>query len=274
MTTSPRPEPIPETAPPRANILGVGVSAVNMGEAVRIAVDAARAGRRGYVCVTGVHGIMESQKDDELRRIHNRSLLTVPDGMPTVWVGRAQGHRAMGRVYGPDFMRAVCRSSGEHGLTHFLYGGQPGVADALSERLQADFPGLRIVGADTPPFRPLDAAEERALAETVARLKPDFFWVGLSTPKQERFMAAYLPRLDVRVMAGVGAAFDVNTGRLQDAPAWMKRAGLQWLHRLAQEPGRLWKRYLIIIPQFLYRIALQLTGLRRYGLDTAKEMKD
>lgn len=271
MTTRPLPEPDPEPAPPRVNVLGVGISAVNMDEAVRRVVAAARAGRRGYVCVTGVHGVMESQQNEALRAIHNASLLTVPDGMPTVWVGRARGHRTMGRVYGPDLLRAVCQASVPHGLTHFLYGGQPGVAEALRDRLQAEVPGLLVAGVYTPPFRPLAEAEERALADEVARQRPDFFWVGLSTPKQEHFMAAYLARLETRVMLGVGAAFDVRTGRIQDAPAWMKRSGLQWLHRLAQEPGRLWKRYLINNPLFLYRILLQFLGIRTYPMASAEK---
>lgn len=259
-------QPDVDAAPPRVNILGVGVSAVNMGEAVRLVVNAARLGRRGYVCVTGVHGIMESQGDPDLGRIHNGSLLTVPDGMPTVWVGRARGHGAMGRVYGPDFLVACCQASIEHGLTHFLYGGNEGVAEALRERLQSRLPGLRIVGTYTPPFRPLNADEAKDLRDRVARLKPDFFWVGLSTPKQERFMADALPRLDTRIMVGVGAAFDLHTGRMRDAPAWMKRSGLQWLHRLVQEPKRLWRRYLINNPRFLYGILLQFLGLRHYPL--------
>ncbi len=139
-----------------------------------------------------------------------------------------------------------------------------GVADQLKNELTRKFPGLQIVGAKTPPFRPLNASEIADLQAKISRLRPDFFWVGLSTPKQERFMAEYLPKLETKVMVGVGAAFDIHTGRAQDSPDWVKSAGLQWLHRLLQEPSRLWKRYLINNPIFLYKMTSQLLGLTKY----------
>ena len=252
---------------PRANVLGVGVSAVNMEEAVsqlRFALDS---GHRGYVCVTGVHGVMEAQSDQDLRNILNSSLLTTPDGMPTVWIGRLQGFLRMRRVFGPDFMLRVCGMSCRKGYTQFLYGGNEGVAEQLRNILIRRFPTLRIVGTYTPPFRPLTSKEQTSLATIVAHLKPDIFWVGLSTPKQERFMSEYLGKLDTKIMVGVGAAFDYLTGTIRDAPPWVKTAGLQWLHRLMQEPRRLWRRYLINNPRFLLKIALQLTGVREYRLE-------
>src|SRR6202035_5298567 len=121
--------------------------------------------------------------------------------------------------------------------------------------------GLNVVGTYTPPFRPLNASENADLQATVSKLRPDFFWVGLSTPKQERFMAEYLPKLDAKVMVGVGAAFDIHTGRAQDSPDWVKSACLQWLLRLLQEPSRLWRRYLINNPIFMYKMTSQLLGL-------------
>jgi N-acetylglucosaminyldiphosphoundecaprenol N-acetyl-beta-D-mannosaminyltransferase len=175
----------------------------------------------------------------------------------------------MGRVYGPDLMLAVCARSASAGWRHFLYGGQPGVAGSLRETLERRYPGIRIAGTYCPPFRPLNAGEERQLADAVASAKPDLFWVGLSTPKQERFMAAQLAALDATVMLGVGAAFDIHTGRHRDAPAWVKRAGLQWLHRLLQDPRRLGPRYARIVPAFLFLIALQALGRRPAALDPA-----
>jgi N-acetylglucosaminyldiphosphoundecaprenol N-acetyl-beta-D-mannosaminyltransferase len=252
---------------PRANVLGVGVSAVNMEQAIGLFRSWFGNGARGYVCVTSVHGVMEAQKDPGLRQILNRSLLTTPDGMPTVWVGKLQGFSKMDRVYGPDLMAGVCRLSCEKGYTHFLCGGGPGIAGRLKEALTARFPGLKVVGTYTPPFRPLNAEEETELFEQVSRVKPDIFWVGLSTPKQERFMAQYLPKIEAKIMVGVGAAFDYHTGMIKDSPAWMKRAGLQWAHRLAQDPGRLTKRYLRHNPAFLWKIGLQLVGLSKYTLD-------
>ena len=260
-------EKVDQTAvPPRVNVLGVGVHAVHPQLAVDLLENAVAEGRKGYVCVTGVHGVMESQEDEALRRIHNESLLTVPDGMPTVWVGRLAGQRAMRRTYGPDLMVDVCEQSVATGRRHFFYGGKEGVADELRDNLQKRFPGLIVVGTYCPPFRPLSEEEEADLAARIGDLQPDYLWVGLSTPKQERFMASHR-ELDVKVMLGVGAAFDLHTGRMVDAPDWMKAMGLQWLHRLCQEPTRLARRYLINNPRFLWKIALQLCRIRHYKLD-------
>lgn len=253
--------------PARVNVLGVGISVLNLDLAVRTLAEAVRTGTRGYVCVTGVHGVMESQSDAALRRIHNRSLLTTPDGMPMVWLGRMAGHREMDRVYGPELMERVFEWSRGSGATHFFYGGNVGVAEELKARLEARFPGIRIVGTYTPPFRPLNADEEAALVARVAGLKPDFFWVGLSTPKQERFMDGYGPKLAATVMLGVGAAFDFHAGRVRQAPRWIQRSGFEWLYRLLSEPKRLWKRYLTNNPRFVWRILGQKLGLRRYLLE-------
>ena len=252
------------TAVPKANVLGVGVHALNMEAAVDAIEAAVAANARGYVCVTGVHGVIEAQRDEKFRAILNRAFLVTPDGMPTVWVGKAQGHRRMERVYGPDLMLEVCRRSVEKGYTHFIFGGNEGVARELAARLRSKFPGIKIVGIFTPPFRPLNCDEEAELIALVESTRPDLFWVGLSTPKQERFMDNYLDRLNVKVMLGVGAAFDIHTGRTRDAPRWMQSSGLHWLFRLLQEPRRLARRYLVNNPLFIYQICLQLLGLRDY----------
>ena len=251
----------------RANVLGVGVDAIDMSRAVDRLSSAIRSRERGYVCVTGVHGVMEAQRDAEFRAILNGSLMTTPDGMPMVWVGRGQGNADMSRVYGPDLMLELCARSQETGFTHYLFGGADGVALELKRSLEARFPGLRIVGTYTPPFRPLNQEEEQTLAAEIARLKPDVVWVGLSTPKQERFMARYLGRLDCTLMIGVGAAFDMHSGRTKQAPKWMQRNGLEWFFRLVQEPRRLWKRYAQNNPAFVYRVLLQSFGVVTYRLD-------
>ena len=252
---------------PRANVLGVGVSALNLEEAVWTVVQALAHKTKGYICVTGVHGITEAQTDPAFRQILNQAFLNTPDGVPTVWMGRWQGFRHMGRVYGPDLMLRVCELSPARGLTHFFYGGGPGVAEELQRCLQGRFPGLKIVGTFSPPFRPLTGAEESQLVSLVARLNPDVFWVGLSTPKQEKFMAQYWMKLDATLFLGVGAAFDFHTGRVRQAPLWMQRNGLEWLFRLGCEPRRLWKRYLKNNPLFVGRAFLQLTGLRKYRIE-------
>jgi N-acetylglucosaminyldiphosphoundecaprenol N-acetyl-beta-D-mannosaminyltransferase len=253
----------------RANVLGVGVHAIDLAGAASVIENAVYEGTKGYVCVTSVHGVMEAQRDPEFRDILNCAMLVAPDGMPTVWVGRMQGNPAMRRVFGPDLMLEVCRRSAGSGMRHFLYGGKPGIADELADRLRRTFPGIAVVGTFTPPFRPLELSEELALERQMETALPDIVWVGLSTPKQEKFMAANFRRLPCKIMVGVGAAFDIHTGYLQDAPKWIKDAGMQWAHRLWQEPGRLWKRYLVNNSAFLVSIGLQLAGLRRRRLPPA-----
>jgi N-acetylglucosaminyldiphosphoundecaprenol N-acetyl-beta-D-mannosaminyltransferase len=163
-------------------------------------------------------------------------------------------------------MLEVCRRSAGTGIRHFLYGGKPGIADELAEGLRRRFPGITVVGTFTPPFRPLDPCEQLALEKQLGAASPDIVWVGLSTPKQETFMAENFQRLPGKIMVGVGAAFDIHTGHVKDAPKWIKDAGLQWAHRLCQEPRRLWKRYLVNNSAFLVAISLQLIGIRRHHL--------
>jgi N-acetylglucosaminyldiphosphoundecaprenol N-acetyl-beta-D-mannosaminyltransferase len=252
----------------------VGVHSVTP-EQTLLLIDAALQQRaRGFVSVTGVHGVMEAARSADFRALLNRSFLVTPDGMPTVWVGRLQGYSGMQRVYGPDLMLSVCRHSVRRGHRHFLYGGKPGVAERLRDKLNACFPGLNVVGVYSPPFRPLTPAEEDELIALFDVAQPDITWVGLSTPKQERFMAAYLERLNTKLMIGVGAAFDIHTGGMRDAPRWVKQAGLQWMHRLFQEPQRLWKRYFINNPLFIYNIALQLSGIKEFPLEPPLALGD
>ena len=250
----------------RANVLGVGVHAVNLHLASEMVESAVNSNRKGYVCVTGVHGVMEAQRDSGFKDILDRAMLVVPDGVPTVWIGRWEGYSDMGRVFGPDLMMEVCRRSVASGHTHFFFGGKPGIAEQLKQNFGNRFPGIRILGTYTPPFRPLSKAEKEELQNELSRLRPDIIWVGLSTPKQEKFMAENLDSLQCRLMIGVGAAFDLHTGQIKDAPNWVKVAGLQWFHRLCQEPSRLWKRYLVNNVGFVVRMALYLSGLKRYEL--------
>lgn len=242
---------------PRANILGVGVSAINMEMALYTIESWISRRESHYVCVTGVHGVMESQRDQELRRIHNAAGLVTPDGMPLVWLSRCMGFPQVERVYGPDLLLAVCGRSAKWGSRHFFYGGAPGVADKLAHRLQSSFPGLKVAGTYSPPFRQLTPEEDRAVVARINAVKPDVIWVGLSTPKQERWMAEHVGRLNAPVLIGVGAAFDFHAGVRRQAPRWMQHSGLEWLFRLMLEPRRLWRRYLINNPWFLWLILLQ-----------------
>jgi len=250
--------------PARVNVLGVGVHALNLPSAVAALGSAIATRTKGYVCVTGVHGVSEAQENPSFRAILNHAYLNTPDGMPMVWIGRWFGFGEMKRVYGPDLLLEVCEASESMGWRHFFYGGGPGTADALAATLLEKFPKLQVVGTHTPPFRPLTASELEALQAQVAAARPDIFWVGLSTPKQERFMNQYVAKLDTRLMLGVGAAFDIHTGRIKDAPYWMKFAGVQWMHRIYQDPSRLWRRYVVNNPRFVYHLMREFLGLENY----------
>ena len=255
--------PIPEYKN-RANILGIGIDAVNMQQALEKIGQELEHGRKGYICLAGVHGVMEAQRRPEVANALAGAALVAPDGMPTVWVGHHQGYGQMERVTGPDLMLEIMKHEEFRSYTHFFCGGKEGVAEELREQITARLPFVRIVGTYTPPFAPMSAEQEEELIAQVDRLKPDMIWIGISTPKQELFMQRYLPLLNTTLMFGVGAAFDFHTGRIADCAEWIKRCGFQWFHRLLQDPKHLWRRYLRNNPSFLFLIALQLTGLRSY----------
>ena len=248
--------------PTVARVLGIEVDALDMERAVGRTRELLEAPDSSYVCVAGVHGVMEAQRSPALAKAYAGAALTIPDGMPLVWVGHIQGHKSMCRVTGPDFMLQVFQRDEFRTLKHFLYGGEAGVAQQLKAILNRRFPHIRIVGAETPPFRELCPHEEALLIARIRALRPDIIWVGLGCPRQELFMQRYAKLLDTRIMVGVGAAFDYHTGRIRDSAEWVKKAGLQWFHRLIQDPRRLWKRYLRNNPAFLWRITLQLLSER------------
>jgi N-acetylglucosaminyldiphosphoundecaprenol N-acetyl-beta-D-mannosaminyltransferase len=260
---APEPKAGDGTPPPRrVDVLGVGVSAIDMPAALATIEDWITRRERHYVCVTNVHVVIEAQRDPKLMRVLNQSGLTTPDGMPLVWAAHRAGARTVQRVYGPDLMLEVCAVAARRGWTCFLLGGRAGVPERLRERLEARFPGLRIVGTESPPFRALDADEDAALVARLNAARPDIVWVGLGAPKQELWMADHVTRLDAAVLLGVGAAFDIHAGTLAQAPPWMQRSGLEWLYRLAREPRRLWRRYLVTNPRFLWGILRQPPRMR------------
>lgn len=257
--------------PGRVNVLGVGVHAVDMKSAALLLEKQIRIGGKGYVCLTGVHGIMEARRDSGLNSILAEALLVAPDGMPMVWMGHRQGFTAMQRVFGPDLMLDIIGRAEFRNCVHFFCGGKPGVAENLREEMLRRFPWVQIRGTYSPPFRPMTTTEEIELEAKVRSVGPDIIWVGLSTPKQERFMARYLPALDTKLMIGVGAAFLFHTGAIKDSPTWVKQIGMQWLHRLLQEPSRLWKRYVLNNSSFIFYALLQSVGLKHYPLNLGSE---
>jgi N-acetylglucosaminyldiphosphoundecaprenol N-acetyl-beta-D-mannosaminyltransferase len=259
----------------RLNIVGTAIGVLNLDSAVDLLAGWLREERTGrYVCVTGVHGVMEGLRDEGIRRIHNRAAVCVPDGMPLTWVGRLRGHRAMDRVYGPDLMLRLHALAARRGWANYYYGGSEGVAADLARRMAERFPGLRVAGASAPPFRPLTPAELDAAVAAICRARPDLLWIGLSTPKQEQLMATLSPRVNAKLMIGVGAAFNFHTGRVRQAPRWMQRAGLEWFFRLCMEPRRLTSRYVRNNPAFLLHVLLQLSGLRKYPLSDGPMTND
>ncbi len=239
----------------RVDVLGVHVSAINQADAIRLLTEWIATKNPHYVCVTGVHGVMESQRDPALRTIHNNSGMTAPDGIPLVWAGRRAGATWMERVYGPDLLLATCSAGLRAGWRHYFYGGGEGVAPLLATRLGEAFPGIQIVGLATPPFRDLTEVESERVVKRINDSGADILWVGLSTPKQERFMAAHIDRIESAQLIGVGAAFDIHAGLLRQAPVALRRAGLEWAFRLAIEPSRLWRRYAQNNPAFVRAIA-------------------
>ena len=245
----------------RVDVLGVGISALNLDSAKRTILERLEKREKGYICVTGVHGVIEAQDDSKFRNILNDSFLTTPDGMPMVWVSWLRKHHEVDRVYGPDLMLEMAEATQNGKFTHFLYGGRPGIAELLQKRLEDRFPGIRIVGTYTPPFGPLSPDQTRELEKRFQDLRPDMTWIGLSTPKQEKFMAEYLPKLHTTVMCGVGAAFDFHSKVVKQAPRWIQRAGFEWLYRTIQEPRRLFWRYLRNNTRFLWRYGLSCLGL-------------
>jgi N-acetylglucosaminyldiphosphoundecaprenol N-acetyl-beta-D-mannosaminyltransferase len=252
-----------ENMMPSFHILGVRVDAVQTDDAVRCTQDFIERRKTGcYVAVTGMHGVAEARQDPRFREILNRADLVVPDGMPLVWVGRWHRHSLRRRVPGSELMLAFCEKTGSR-YRHFFYGGAPGVAEDLAERLRRRYQ-INAVGIYSPPFRPLTEQEERELCARIECVSPDVLWVGLSTPKQEKWMYQHCDKFKVPVMLGVGAAFDMNSGRTRRAPEWMQESGLEWLFRLLKEPRRLGKRYLVTIPRSIWSVSLELAHIRKF----------
>jgi N-acetylglucosaminyldiphosphoundecaprenol N-acetyl-beta-D-mannosaminyltransferase len=247
-------------------VLGVRVDAVQIPDVV--STMKSWIGRRGvcrYIAVTDMHSLMEAQHAVSFKRILQDADLVVPDGFPLVWLGRRKGFALRRRVYGPELMERFCEETAASGYRHFLYGGAPGVAEDLATRLAVRFPGLQIAGAYCPPFRPLTQEEDLQVLSLINEARADIVWVGLGAPKQERWMSEHQRYLKAPVLVGVGAAFDFHTGRITQAPRWMREHGLEWLFRLSREPGRLWRRYLIYGTEFIALVLLESLGLKKFS---------
>jgi N-acetylglucosaminyldiphosphoundecaprenol N-acetyl-beta-D-mannosaminyltransferase len=224
------------------------------------------AGGRGYVTAAAVNLVMSAREDPQTRAAVLGATLAVPDGQPLVWALRALGHGRATRIYGPDLMANFCARAARTGTPVYLYGGRTPDALALLEaRLRERFPGLRIAGGFSPPFRELSVEEEREVVAAIDASGAQVVWVGTGQPKQEKWMLAMRPRLAAPLLVGVGAAFDFHAGLVSQAPAWMQRNGLEWVYRLSREPRRLWRRYARYNPRFVAGFIAQYLRHRRRG---------
>ena len=258
--------PSPAAAPapdlPRADVLGIPLALTDYEGTMDWMDSTIASGHRACLSAAAVHLVMVAQEDAPTRDAVLHSM-AVPDGQPLVWALRALGHQQASRVYGPELMARFCERSARTGTRMYLYGGRnQGALVQLVLNLRRRFPGIKIVGGYSPPFRPLDADERRAMAEEINRSRADVVWVGIGQPKQERWMEEMRDLLDVPLLVGVGAAFDFHAGLVPQAPSWVQAIGLEWAFRLVQEPRRLWRRYARYNPRFVVGFARQLAAQR------------
>jgi N-acetylglucosaminyldiphosphoundecaprenol N-acetyl-beta-D-mannosaminyltransferase len=258
----------PQDGPDSRHILGMRVDATSYAETTDAVADRAQAGAGGMVCVATVHMVMEAFDEAAFRSVVNSADRVTPDGVPLVAALRSLGVPDAQRVYGPSLMPIVCERAEAFGLRVGFYGGTPAVLTAMTGALTMRFPKLDVGFAWAPPFRSLTDAEDADVIAAITAAEVKILFVGLGCPKQERWMAAHREALGC-TMLGVGAAFDFIAGAKRQAPAWMQRSGLEWLFRLSTEPRRLWRRYLIGNPRFLFHFARQLRRWRAANGATA-----
>jgi N-acetylglucosaminyldiphosphoundecaprenol N-acetyl-beta-D-mannosaminyltransferase len=238
----------------RVSLFDIDTDAQPFDEAVNTLLHWASEAAPRYICTCPVYTLMLAQERPDLRDVLLGADMVTADGMPVVWLQRWLGFTQAERVYGPDILQAVCARSAGTELTHFLWGGMPGVAERLCDTLLARYPGLQVVGAYSPPVDHPNGQPDPAALRILNEAAPDIIWVGLGSPKQDLWMAQYRPHLNAPVMIGVGAAFDILSGTKRQAPLWMRQRGLEWLFRLVQEPRRLWRRYLMYNPKFIWGV--------------------
>lgn len=243
------PTPLPQTF----DAMGTPIAATSIDQVAGLVRLWAKDGVGRFIGVRDVASTVAIHNDPALRDIGAKAALNLPDGMPIVWLGRLRGYQ-VGRTCGPDLMDHLLRSSGDGALSHFFLGGKDGVARKLADRYRSEVAGIRIAGTHTPPFRPMTDAENEALLHEIKASGADIVWLGISSPKQDVWMRDHVDQLS-QTLIGVGAAFDFLSGEIRRAPVWMQKYGLEWLFRLLSEPRRLWRRYIILAPQFVWHSA-------------------
>ncbi|MFE0623428.1 WecB/TagA/CpsF family glycosyltransferase [Priestia aryabhattai] len=240
---------------PTCNILGVNIAAINMDWLIEYLTDNIYNLRGDYICVSNVHTTIMSYENSEYTCIQNGGIMAIPDGGPLASLGKKRGHSLMSRVTGPDLMKNIFEISMEKGYKHYFYGSTKETLDKLIVELESKYPGIQIKGSYSPPFREMNLKENQIIIEEINKVNPDFIWVGLGAPKQEKWMAKNKGKVN-GLMIGVGAGFDYCAGNISRAPLWMQRVNLEWLYRLLQEPRRLFRRYLKTNIKFLWLLAI------------------
>lgn len=249
--------------PERVRVVSLLPNVTSHDAAIRAVADLIARQEGGYICFSTVHMVMESYDDAKFGAKVNGADYIITDGMPIVWMQKLQGAQNASRVRANDLMILLCEYAEKNNLSVGFYGGKQEVIDTILERAKRDFPRLNIPYAFSPPFRALSEAEDVAITAEINRAAPDILFMGLGCPKQENWMAAHKDKIKA-VMLGVGASFDFYAGNIKESPAWMGKFGLEWLYRLTREPKRLWRRYLILNPRFIWLATLQLLGLKKF----------
>ena len=241
---------------PTCNILGVNIAAINMEWLVEY-LDKNLSDIKGdYICVSNVHTTVTSYEDASYCAVQNGGLMAIPDGGPLSTVGRRRGCKNMARTTGPSLMGEIFKISAKKGYRHYFYGSKQETLELLEKKLKEHYPGIKIAGMYSPPFRPLTEEEDRVIVERINETKPDFVWVGLGAPKQEKWMAAHQGKID-GLMLGVGAGFDYYAENIKRAPMWMQKHNLEWVYRLVQDPKRLFKRYWSTNTKFIWNAMIR-----------------
>lgn len=247
----------------RVDVLGIPLACVDMAgmvaEISRFLATREPCDLGRYICFRDVHGAVLAQDDPNLMKAHHDAFMVVADGKPLAVLGRLR-RGAIDQVRGIQSVPTLCAAGITKGWRHYFIGGGPGVADDLAAEMSVRYPGLIVAGTECPPFRQQSARETDAMVARINAARPDLVWVGLGSPKQDLWMSRVAPRLNGAVCLGVGAAFDIHTGRIAEAPVWIRNAGIEWAFRIAQEPSRLARRYLRAIPRFVALVALEFVG--------------
>lgn len=241
---------------PTCKIMGVNVAAINMEWLMKYLDENIDDIKGDYICVSNVHTTVTSYEDTSYCVIQNSGLMAIPDGGPLSTIGQKRGYENMSRTTGPSLMGEVFKISAKKEYRHYFYGSKEETLEKLYQKLNENYPGIQIAGMYSPPFRPLTAEEDRAIIERINETKPDFVWVGLGAPKQERWMAAHQGEIN-GLMIGVGAGFDYYAENIKRAPMWMQKSNLEWLYRLMQDPKRLFKRYLVTNTKFIWNAIIR-----------------